>query len=102
MNAHIAHRALHYKRSRAVRFLMQVAWPAFVAAALTSGLVFSAIDPLSLQLFGHHLAATREGAYTAGFLLFWLLYAGACSITWWITRNDAQRAAARASTEDVA
>lgn len=93
-------RALAYERPRAIRFLMQVVWPAFATAALTCGLVFSALDPMSLHLFGHAWSGTREGAYTAGFLLFWLLHVGACSVTWWITRTDAQRAARRGFPEE--
>lgn len=84
-----------FRRPAAVRWLMQVAWPAFVAAAVTTGLVFSAIDPARLELFGRTLAGSREAAYTLGFLVFWILYAAACSLTWWITQADVQRAALR-------
>lgn len=90
-----ASRPIRHERSRPVRFLMQVLWPAFAAAALTSGLVFSALDPAALTLYGRPVTGGREGVYTAGFLVLWLLYAGACGVTWWITGNDAQRAARR-------
>jgi|GEM_PF-349964 len=94
-------RPIRYERSRAVRFFMQVLWPAFAAAALSSGLVFSAIDPRTLTLFDMPVMEQREGIYTAGFVLLWTLYTAACSVTWWITRHDAQRAARRMSLGTV-
>lgn len=86
---------LHYKRSAMVRFLMQVIWPAFLAAIITCGFVFSALDPEHLQLFGKHLPVARDGAYTIGFILIWLQYIAACSSTWWLTTFDAERVARR-------
>jgi hypothetical protein len=87
--------ALSYQRSMPVRFLMQVLWPAFVASIVTTGLVFSAIDPERIAVFGQEHGHRREALYTVGFLVIWAQYVFACALTWWITAGDAQRVARR-------
>lgn len=63
------------------RRMMWIAWPAFLAACLLELAVFAVVDPLELQWAGHGLGWTRQGAYTAGFFVFWLIAAGACALT---------------------
>ncbi len=70
------------------KFFMQVVWPAFLGAIVAVGVFFSAIDPHELDLVGIHLASSRTGAYTAGFLVFWLLFSVSSGITWWLVRTD--------------
>ena len=60
------------------RRLMWVVWPGFLLAIPTVGIVFTRLDPADLHLFGEPLAVSRLGAYTLGFLLFWLM-GSACS-----------------------
>lgn len=86
---------LHYQRTTIVRYLMQVIWPAFLAAVVTCGLVFSALDPEELPLFGRQNFIADEAAYTIGFILIWVQYSAACTITWWLTTHDAERVAYR-------
>ena len=48
-------------------------WISFLFAALATGAFFSAIDPLALRYCVDFPEVSRMGAYTIGFLLFWLL-----------------------------
>ncbi len=54
--------------------LMWVLWPAFVVAIPAVGLVFSVLDPENMVIAG--IDISRHGAYSIGFLFFWLV--GAC------------------------
>lgn len=65
------------------RELMWILWPAFVAAAVGSGLVFALVDPLDITVFGHAVTG-RVGFYSVFFLLQWLITAGACALTAWL------------------
>ncbi len=71
---------------RAGRMLMLVLWPSFLVAVVGTGLVFAMVDPHELVLVGLHLAHSREGAYTVGFLLLWALLAGCSALTLQILR----------------
>jgi hypothetical protein len=57
---------------------MWILWPGFVMAIPAVGVAFTLVDPADIHLFGRPLEASRLGAYTAGFFLFWLL-GSACS-----------------------
>lgn len=56
-----------------------VLWLSFLMAIAATGVFFSAIDPLTLQDCVTFPEVSRMGAYTIGFLLFWLL-TGASSL----------------------
>ncbi|MFK8084004.1 MAG: hypothetical protein AB8B97_27290 [Granulosicoccus sp.] len=71
-----------------VRCLMQVLWPAFLGASITVGLIFSLIDPLQIEWVHIYLHDSREAAYTAGFILFWIVYALACTLTWFLATTE--------------
>ena len=75
-------------RSPWIRCLMQVLWPAFIGAAVTVGLLFSVIDPVQINWVQIYLHESREASYTLGFLLFWVLYALACSMTWYLASTQ--------------
>ena len=64
------------------RFLMQVLWPAFLGAAAATGVFFSAVDPLQVDLFGVHLENDRLSIYTLGFLVFWVLFSFSGALTY--------------------
>jgi hypothetical protein len=70
---------------------MQVLWPAFVGAGITVGLLFSLIDPLQIEWVHVYLDDSREASYTLGFLLFWVLYAITCSMTWYLASTEAPK-----------
>ena len=57
---------------------MWILWPGFIIAIPAVGVVFTLVDPEDLHLFGSPLDLSRLGAYTLGFLFFWML-GSACS-----------------------
>jgi hypothetical protein len=62
------------------RIAMMVLWPAFLAAALAEGLIFSLVDPADLgHLGGADLSPTT--VCSIGFFLFWSLCALASMLT---------------------
>jgi hypothetical protein len=69
-----------------VRRLMGIFWPGFVMAIPTVGIVFTLVDPADLHLFGAPLEISRLGAYTLGFLLFWLLGSACSALTMLLER----------------
>ena len=52
-----------------------VLWPSFLVAIVATGLFFSAFDPNDLYPFGNETGISRLGAYSIGFLAFWLVSA---------------------------
>ena len=48
-------------------------------------------DPQELELVGMSIADSREGAYTVGFFLFWILFALSSSLTWLLTTDRPPR-----------
>ena len=56
------------------RRLMWSAWPAFLGASVLEVLIFSAVDPLSLQWLDHATNGSRQGVYTVAFFIFWLVF----------------------------
>jgi hypothetical protein len=71
---------------RSIRILM-VLWPSFVVAAAANALLFAAIDPNELHLFGYALPHDRLAAYTLGMLICWLFTASASLLTYWLARQ---------------
>ena len=61
--------------------VLWAAWPAFMAACVLELLVFAVVDPTELQWSGQALGWSRQGAYTAGFFVFWLVTMMACVLT---------------------
>jgi hypothetical protein len=53
---------------------MWSAWPAFLGASVLEVMVFSAVDPLSLQWLDHATHGSRQGVYTISFFIFWLVF----------------------------
>lgn len=52
--------------------LMWILWPSFLAAGVTSAVVFALIDPHDVTFLGY-LTASRQLTYASGFFLFWLM-----------------------------
>lgn len=68
--------------SRLARWAMAVAWPAFVMAGVTEGLVFSVVDPSDLTWFGgERMELSRQAVYTLSFMIFWGVISLASSLS---------------------
>ncbi|MET3107270.1 hypothetical protein AAKU67_002298 [Oxalobacteraceae bacterium GrIS 2.11] len=63
------------------RLVMAILWPAFLMACVSSGVLFSLIDPLDLVIFGEKFNLSSQAGYTLGFLLFWVMGCVASTIT---------------------
>ena len=61
--------------------LLRAAWPAFLAACVLELLVFAVVDPLDLKWYGHPLAWSRMGVYSASFFAFWAVSLGCGALT---------------------
>lgn len=70
-----------FRPGRLPRIAMAVLWPSFLMACVTSGLLFSLIDPMELIVLDNRIHLSPIGTYTVGFFLFWFLGAIASSLT---------------------
>ena len=64
-----------------------VLWPGFVIAIPTVGIVFTVLDPGELHLFGEPLELSRLGAYSLGFLFFWVMGSACSALTCLLQRS---------------
>ena len=62
------------------RMALSVLWPAFLAAALAEGVIFSLVDPVELGHLGG-AGLSPMAVYSIGFFLFWSLCALASMLT---------------------
>lgn len=63
-----------------LRRLMWVLWPSFLAAGVTSAIVFALVDPQDV-VFLDHLQGSRQMVYSLGFFVFWLMGALSSALT---------------------
>lgn len=75
---------MDYGRRTVARAFMQILWPAFMWAGVMVGVLFSVVDPLSIELVHEYLNESRQAAYTLGFVFCWVLIAAACMTTWFL------------------
>jgi hypothetical protein len=66
---------------------MWVLWPGFVIAIPAVGIVFTLVDPADLHAFGTPLDLPRLGAYTLGFLFFWIVGSACSALTCLLQRS---------------
>lgn len=64
-----------------------ILWLTFVMGGIATGVFFSAIDPEALRACVTFPEVSRMGAYTVGFLLFWLLTASSSFLTTYFLRG---------------
>ena len=67
-----------------------VMWPAFLGAALADGIIFTLIDPETIEVFGYH-AVSRQAAYTVGFFQFWIVIVAASVLTRWLHGENLEK-----------
>jgi hypothetical protein len=64
-----------------LRTLLQILWPAFLAAGVMELMVFAHVDPSDLHTVGGAtLELSRAAVYTLAFFAFWAVIAGACAL----------------------
>jgi hypothetical protein len=73
----------------AAQKLIQVGWPAFLAASVLEMLVFAFVDPGDLVWFGQPVAWSRQGVYSVSFFVFWAICAAACWMAVQLRREPA-------------
>lgn len=64
-----------------MRRMMQIAWPAFLTAAVLELLVFAFVDPDDLFWLGQPLGLSRVAMYTLTFFVFWALTMASSALT---------------------
>lgn len=73
------------------RVLMAVVWPAFLMAGVLEMLVFSVVEPASLQGFdGDRLGWSSTTVYSLAFLVFWVVIAAAGVISHLLGESSAE------------
>jgi len=64
------------------RRVLQILWPAFLAAGVLDALTFAVVDPAELRWFGGPLLGWAPLAvYSATFLIFWAAISTAGALT---------------------
>ena len=66
-----------------------VLWPSFIVAGVMDIVFFTLFDPLELLYEGAPLFESRMGAYSLGFMAFWLFAAGSAGLTLFFQRDAA-------------
>jgi hypothetical protein len=70
------------------RTLLQILWPAFLAAGLLEVLVFAHVDPGDLHSYGGgELGLSRQAVYTLAFFAFWAVAALGSALTGLLLRR---------------
>jgi hypothetical protein len=64
-----------------LRLVIWILWPSFLVAGIAEGLVFTAIHPEEILLFGEPLGISNEGIYTLGFFIIWAFCALSSALT---------------------
>ena len=82
-----------------MKMIIWVLWPAFTAAGIAEVVFFTLIDPQQLYLLGKPVDVSPMTTYSIGFLLFWLVCAGASLMTWFMLPADVKAALQRHATE---
>ncbi len=64
-----------------LRLVIWILWPSFLVAGIAEGLLFTAIHPEEILLFGEPLEISNEGIYTLGFFIIWAFCALSSALT---------------------
>lgn len=67
-----------------LRQIIWILWPSFLVAGIAEGLLFTAIHPDDILLFGEPIALSNEGVYTLGFLIIWLFCAISSGLSFFV------------------
>ncbi|MEX1166153.1 MAG: hypothetical protein WEK74_04665 [Hydrogenophaga sp.] len=69
---------------------LQMAWPAFLAAAMLEMLVFALVDPNELHWLGQPVTLSREAVYTLAFFAFWGVTMASSALTAMLSLSAAE------------
>jgi hypothetical protein len=78
-----------------MKMIIWVLWPAFAAAGIAEVVFFTLIDPQQLFLLGQPINVSPMTTYSIGFLMFWLVCAGASLMTYFMLPADVKNALTR-------
>ena len=67
-----------------------ILWPSFVVAGIAEITFFTLFDPIELHIVGALFGVGRLGAYTVGFMLFWMFAAASSAFTCFLQRTAAE------------
>lgn len=82
-----------------MKMIIWVLWPAFAAAGIAEVVFFTLIDPQQLFLLGQPVNVAPITTYSIGFLLFWLVCAGASLMTYFMLPGDVKAILTRHAME---
>lgn len=82
-----------------MKMIIWVLWPSFGAATVAEVVFFTLIDPQQLYLLGQPVSLSPIATYSIGFLLFWLICAGASLTTYLMLPADVKAALQRHASE---
>lgn len=69
-----------------VQLISAVLWPSFLLAGVATSVFFLFLDPVKIFHYQGEAPLSRMGAYSLGFLLFWLLCAASSAATAYFLR----------------
>lgn len=73
------------------KYFMWILWPAFIAAGIGVGILFTFIDPEAIAMHGTPLNLGRIAVYTLGFLFLWALCAASSTLSLFLQSALAER-----------
>ena len=74
-----------------LRLFIWVLWPSFLIAAIAEAVIFTAIHPEQILLFGEPLSISNEGIYTLGFFVIWGFCAASSTLTVFVLPKSGER-----------
>jgi hypothetical protein len=81
------------------RLLIWILWPSFLVAGIAEGLLFTAIHPEEILLFGEPIGISNEGIYTLGFFIIWAFCALSSALTVFVLQKP--RDSAKTGSDEV-
>jgi hypothetical protein len=75
-----------------LRLVIWILWPSFLVAGIAEGLLFTAIHPEEILLFGEPIGISNEGIYTLGFFIIWAFCALSSALTVFVLQKPGDSA----------
>jgi hypothetical protein len=82
-----------------LRLVILILWPSFLVAGIAEGLLFTAIHPEEILLFGEPIGISNEGIYTLGFFIIWAFCALSSALTVFVLQKPGD--SAKTSLDEV-